>query len=773
VGAVEIQQKRKRLENRWVLLAVVVTIALLAARSGMTQGSPNFDLSHTQVNSGGGTRQSPNFLIDDGLGQLNTEWISSANFALDGGYLFQARSGGDAYEEDDTCAAATPIATDGSPQSHTFHVVGDRDWLRFAAQVNKSYIIEIRNIGARADAIVNLHDSCGGILQTQGTNAFGSTVRLEWDATRSGNYYLEIQQFDPEAAGSDTDYTVSVTLDTFPPSPPQNLRCVPVSPTSLGMQWRKSPERDVRGYRINFSGVPAGSEDVAGANTTYYELGGLTPNQSYNLRVLAVDFAGNESEPSGQVPCTAQTPVDLSQPALTLTQPGGSAVYTTTAYSLTFTGVATDEGGNLLRAQVRNLTKNVEKWDYSLSGSNAPFRVAEVGLAVGDNNIQVNVFDDAGNSTQRPVVVRRMGQVAGAVLIVAGHNETFGLQSNIYNAANRAYRIFRSAGFGDDNIHYLAPVAQDADGDGVPDTDGASTPAAIQEAVTVWAQSRVGPDKPFFVYLIDHGFVEKFCAAGCNDAGAITPKDLDGWLRTLEEATGVDQVTVVIEACQSGSFVDRDGNDDPIKNSISREGRVIITSTGRENNAYASAQGAYFSDAFFSCVADSNNLKVCFDQAVSAVEATGVNQTPWLDDNGDGFYDSGDGDVAQGRIITRFFSSSRPQIANATLHREGANGTLSAQVIAGAEEIDLVWAVVFPPGFVEPDNVTLNLNVPTVRLEPVPNEPGHYRFNYANGFLEEGDYRIVYYAQDRLGIHAIPRREGEQDLLFLPLVNQN
>jgi hypothetical protein len=766
------QQKFKRLFNRWVLLATVVTVTLLAARSGMTQGSPGFDLSHTQVNSGGGTRQSANFLIDDALGQLNFQGAASANYVLDTSYLFLARSGGDAYEEDDTCAAATPIATGGAPQQHNFHVVGDRDWVRFTAQVNKSYIIEIRNLGARADAIVNLHDSCGGILQAQGTNAFGPTVRLEWDATRGGDYYLEIQQFDPEKAGSNTEYTVSVMLDTFPPSPPQNPRCVPVSPTSLGMQWRKSPERDVRGYRINFSGVPAGSEDVAGANTTYYELGGLTPNQTYNLRVLAVDFSGNESEASGQVPCTAQTPVDLSQPAFTLTQPGGSPVFTTTASSLTFTGVATDEGGNLLRAQVRNLTKNVEKWDYSLSGSSAPFRVTDLGLAVGDNTVQVNVFDDAGNSSARSVTVRRLGQVAGAVLIVAGHNETFGLQSNIYNAANRAYRIFRSAGFGDDNIRYLAPVAQDADGDGAPDTDGLSTPAAIQEAVTVWAQSRVGPDKPFFIYLIDHGFVEKFCAAGCNDAGAVTPKDLDGWLRTLEAATGVEQVTVVIEACQSGSLIDRE-NPGGVEFSLSKAGRVIITSTGRQNNAYASAQGAYFSDAFFSCVADSNNLKVCFDQAVAAVEATGVNQTPWLDDNGDGVFNSGDGDVAQGRVITRFFSSSRPQIAGATLNREGVNGTLSAQVIAGAEEIDLVWAVIFPPSFVEPDTVTLNLNVPTVRLEPVSNEPGHYRFNYTNGFLEEGDYRIVYYAQDRLGIHAIPRREGERDLLYLPLVSRN
>ena len=200
---------------------------------------------------------------------------------------------------------------------------------------------------------------------------------------------------------------------------------------------------------------------------------------------------------------------------------------------------------------------------------------------------------------------------------------------------------------------------------------------------------------------------------------------------------------------------------------------MIITATGRENNAYASAQGAYFSDAFFSCVADSNNLKTCYDEGVDAVQGIGVDQTPWLDDNGDGVSNSGDGTVAQARVVTRFFSSVRPKIDNVSVDQEGDNGTLTAQVEAGAEELSLVWAAVFPPSFQEPSNVTLNLNVPTVRLEPDPNQEGQYSFDYTNGFTEEGDYRVVFYAQDRLGINAKPRREGDQILspLRLPLIS--
>jgi hypothetical protein len=143
-----------------------------------------------------------------------------------------------------------------------------------------------------------------------------------------------------------------------------------------------------------------------------------------------------------------------------------------------------------------------------------------------------------------------------------------------------------------------------------------------------------------------------------------------------------------------------------------------------------------------------------------------------LDDNGDGLYNGQDGTVAQGRVVTRFFSSIRPVISQVNLQRDGANGTLTATVQEGVEETDLVWAAVYPPGFTEPTDVTINLNVPIVRLEAVANTPSQYRFTYVNGFPEKEGYRIIFYAQDRLGINAIPRREGQLDQTFLPLVRK-
>jgi hypothetical protein len=321
----------------------------------------------------------------------------------------------------------------------------------------------------------------------------------------------------------------------------------------------------------------------------------------------------------------------------------------------------------------------------------------------------------------------------------------------------------------------MAAVEQKPDGD-LNRVDAPASPAALQTAITEWARTRVGFGQPFTIYLMDHGFADRYCVDGCAAAGHVTPTQLNTWLATLEGATGVNQVNIIIEACQSGSFLDRfNGTVQDIQNSLSRQNRVVITSTGRENNAYASAQGAYFSDAFFSCLADSGDLKSCFDQGKAAVSVTGVDQTPWMDDNGDGIYNSADGTVAQARFVTRFFSAVRPQITGSQVERSGSSGTFSADVTAGAEAVEIVWAAIYPPGFQEPDEVTLNLQVPTVRLEPDASVPNRYTFNYINGFTEAGDYRIVFYAQDRLGIHAQPRLPGDNQpapaqTIFLPLV---
>jgi len=598
-------------------------------------------------------------------------------------------------------------------------------------------------------------------------------LRLEFNATRTATYYLRFQQHDPAVFGLTTNYDVSVTRDQTPPAPPRSPRCAAKNPTTLAIQWQRSADYDVAAYVVyyaNEGNTVNGAEEVAGGDLTYFELGGLTTGALYKIRVSAIDFSGNEGDKSVEVSCRPLAPQDATHPTVTVEQPGATDVFTTTQAAIALGGVAADAGENLSRVRVRNLTRNLEWWDYSLEGASDQFQIASVSLGPGANAIQVTAFDAVGNEGVQTMTINRPTGAAGAVIILAGHNETFSLQTNIDNAANRAYRVYRGAGFSDDDIYYLAPTSQDADGDGDSDNDAIASPAALQQAIEGWAAAggRIGPGKPLFLYLMDHGEIDYFCVDGCSAAGRVTPASLDGWLTNLENAVGADEINIVIEACHSGSFIDRVG--DPLQ-SLSKPGRVVITSTNRDFNAYASAQGAYFSDAFFSCISASGSLKACFDQARAAVQTTGNRQAPLMDDNGDGILSPLDGAIAQGRYVTRFFGANPPHILSATVSVAAGSGALEAQVEAGSEPVELVYAAVYPPSFEEPSSTTLDLGAPLLRLEPVAGQTGRYRVSYPGGFGEQGAYRVVFYAQDQSDNQAQPKQVTTgPKALYLPVV---
>lgn len=780
--------------SRAIVALIIGTICISGV--AIAQVSTNFHLGWATFGNSGGTRQSANFVVQDTVGQPIGDSSTSANAIVQSGFIPgigpivtpgptptntpEPQAGGDLFEDDDICGRARSIPTDGTKRTHTFHDNGDTDWLRFTAQAGKTYVIKVNNLSDQSDATINLYDACNDTLSGQGQNSFGPEVVLEWDATKNGDYFVELRQFDPTNFGDSVNYEASVTIDTTPPNAPQNIRCFAADATTLNVQWQANLERDVKGYRVTYGGNISGVVDVNGDESTFTTIDSLTTGQNYTVNVRAIDFSNNESLPSGEPSCLLTPPVDATAPVLTLGAPADSSTVTVAGATLTFVGTATDGGNNLSRVKVTNQTAGVTAWDYSLNGSSDDFRVENVQMAVGDNTVKVELFDAQGNKDEKTLTVQRQGNAQGAVVIIAGRNDSNGLQSNIYNIANRTYRIFQSAGFSDDDIYYIAPVQQDADNDGLfDDVDSTpANPAAVESALVSWATGKVGVDKPLFVYLADHGFVDKFCLDGCGSSASITPAQLNDWLTQVETATGVDQVTVVLEACLSGSFITRADPTD--LNSLSKPGRVIITSTSDDKNAYASAQGAYFSDAFFSCIADSQDLNTCFTEAKLAVSTTGVNQLPQMDDNGDALYTNGDGTVAQQRFVTRFFASLRPQITSSgTVEQSGPTRTLFATIEEGAEEIDVVWAAVYPPSFTEPinaiDNPTLNLNVPTVKLED-PDGDGRYEFIYTNGFTEPeteaATYRLVFYAQDTNAIHAIPKGDfgGGTITVYLPIV---
>ncbi len=337
----------------------------------------------------------------------------------------------------------------------------------------------------------------------------------------------------------------------------------------------------------------------------------------------------------------------------------------------------------------------------------------------------------------------------GVVLIVAGHDDNYTLQNNILYATNLAYRTFLRGGVPKNNIRYLSPIDDpdrtDADGDGISDVFATSASANVATAITTWAANLTDSQTPFYLYMIDHGGLDVFLTNGSSDS--FTPNQLDIWLNNLEAASGTP-VSVIYEACRSGSFIDGDSE-------ISKPGRVVIASTGRVNDAYPNQdRGAYFSDAFFTGLGQNQDLYTSFQWGVAAVEATGLWQTPWLEDTGNGVpNEADDGLVAHGRGLAHFtFTGSRPPMIDQVLpptNIENGEGQIRAQV---RDDLGVarVWVEVYPPSFIPPDptpdGIMPELNLPMITLSD-SNDDGEY-VGVFEDFTESGIYRLIVYAED-------------------------
>jgi len=67
---------------------------------------------------------------------------------------------GDAYEPDNTCAAARDIPTDGTRQTHLFQGAGDQDWVKFSVTVGDSFTVVADNTAAGVNPLIAVYASC-------------------------------------------------------------------------------------------------------------------------------------------------------------------------------------------------------------------------------------------------------------------------------------------------------------------------------------------------------------------------------------------------------------------------------------------------------------------------------------------------------------------------------------------------------------------------------------------------------------------------------------
>ena len=94
----------------------------------------------------------------------------------------------DAYEPDNSYTVAETVTTDGTWQSHNFHIDGDQDWVKFAATAGITYTLITTNTGGHADTVLYLYESDGNTLIDSNDDDPDNwpASRLEWGATRGG-----------------------------------------------------------------------------------------------------------------------------------------------------------------------------------------------------------------------------------------------------------------------------------------------------------------------------------------------------------------------------------------------------------------------------------------------------------------------------------------------------------------------------------------------------------------------------------------------------------
>jgi hypothetical protein len=365
----------------------------------------------------------------------------------------------------------------------------------------------------------------------------------------------------------------------------------------------------------------------------------------------------------------------------------------------------------------------------------------------------------AGLSYNVSVQTLSSNRPEGVRVVVSGkYRDNDPLQANIDEVIGDAYYLFKSNSTNPkEQIRYLAPdTSLDIDGDGQADVDLLATSANLEQVITQWAPSRVSDDGFFTLYIMDHGANNRIYLDGTNQ-DIVTPQQLDSWLTRLEEARpDIDlKINVILESCYSGSFIAQ-------PESISKVGRLIIASAGARELAYASQNGAEFSDAFIAELVRKQSVYNAFDKARSSLQAGMHRQNPMLDGNGNGKpNEQEDYQIAQ----TRGFASETggtfdnedftwpPYIVEA-VGTEGVIQGGKAEIRATVRDnigVEEVWAIVYPPSYVPPEDGEDMVPVPYPK-QPLTRQSGthmdgEYTLTLTN-VVESGTYQVVVYAID-------------------------
>jgi DNA-binding beta-propeller fold protein YncE len=360
-----------------------------------------------------------------------------------------------------------------------------------------------------------------------------------------------------------------------------------------------------------------------------------------------------------------------------------------------------------------------------------------------DNDKNIYLTDRINNRVQKFQPVTLDNGIIKAIIVVG--DDTYGdalFQTN----ANLAYRALNYQGINKNNIYYLSKdIDLDLDDNGVTDDiDGLATNDNLAFAVTDWAKDA----QHVIIYLIGHN--DLFFRMNATEI--LDNTQLDSWMDQLQTASNC-RITFIFDACKSGNYI-------PTYTAPDSYSRVVITSTGIDENAYLIG-AISFSNYFWTHIFNGYSIQTAFQLAMQTTSQ--INQPPFMATPQNPLMDANNNGIANEQEDYSLTHNLYPgndaneltetisiiSVSDTIILTQSTSSILSTQVVSESNTIQRVWAVIRRPDYQSGVSETIEIELISVG--------NNWYQSVYNGFDTVGSYLIAYYAQDDLNQVSIPQ----------------
>lgn len=218
----------------------------------------------------------------------------------------------------------------------------------------------------------------------------GETTFAVTNLSPSTTYDFYVVAFDAMENASDPSETITVTTpeqaDTQKPTAPSNLTSSNLTQTTVTLNWEVSTDNvEVIDYEVFQGETSIGKTN----NETTMDISGLTASTEYRYYVVALDAAGNTSDPSNTITITTSTAADTEAP----TAPTSLSASEVTTTSLVLTWTASTDNETVESYEIFNGNTSIG----TVSGTT--FNVSNLNAATA-YQFKVRAKDTAGNISE-------------------------------------------------------------------------------------------------------------------------------------------------------------------------------------------------------------------------------------------------------------------------------------------------------------------------------------------------------------------------------------